>query len=348
MARRISLSIALDPVQVRSPGQPETETNRDDEPTRLEAAVDVRIRERDARRRSVPETVQIHHDPILRYLHLASRCLYYACIGLVRDDVLDIVEGDCVTSEELLHHLGQDADGELEDLAAVLVELVIVAGVACAAQRSHPAVGSEDVVYEAGGVFAAVEEYGAGAVAEEDSGRAILLVDDGAHGVGAYKEHPVRPLAHHHRVGYGYRVGEAGAGGGEVHRADARGPDRLADQTRDRRHGLRRGRGGADDQVNRIARRPGVIQGLPRRLDGEGGAVLVFADEPALGDPGARGDPILRRVEGGFEVAVGDDPAPEGATDPHYLAASPGAHPGGHPRGHPGGQGASPASGAAG
>src|SRR5215208_42831 len=113
MAHRISPpSMSLDPVQIGSPRQPEAETNRYYVPARLQLLVDVRVRKRNARRRSVPETVQVHHDLLLRYRHLPRRCLYYACIGLMGDDVLDFVGGDSVTSEEFLEHLGQDAHGE--------------------------------------------------------------------------------------------------------------------------------------------------------------------------------------------------------------------------------------------
>src|SRR3712207_7878762 len=52
-----------------------------------------------------------------RYIYLPRRRLYYACIGLVGDDVLHIDERDAVAGEELLDHLGQDPHGELEDLA---------------------------------------------------------------------------------------------------------------------------------------------------------------------------------------------------------------------------------------
>src|SRR3712207_833322 len=175
----------LDPVQVSGPREPEPETDGDHVPAALHLLVDVRVGERDARRRRVPEPVQVEHDPLLRDVHLLRRRAYYACICLVRDDELDVVRAQAVAGEELLEHLRQDADGELEDLAAVLVELVRVAWLPGPAERGAPAVGAEDVIYEAGLAVARVEDYGPGPVPEEDGRGALRLVDDGAHGVRA-------------------------------------------------------------------------------------------------------------------------------------------------------------------
>ena len=80
-----------------------------------------------------------------------------------------------VAGKKLLDHLGQYPDRELEDLAAVLEELLVVAGVAGPPQRRPATVGPEDVVHEAGLSVARIEHDGAGAIAEEDRGRAVLL-----------------------------------------------------------------------------------------------------------------------------------------------------------------------------
>src|SRR3712207_8657049 len=52
-------------------------------------------------------------------------------------------------------------------------------------------------------------------------------------------------------------------------------------------HGLRGGRGGAEDQIHRLRPDPGVFDRVLRGSDGEGGAVLALADEAALPDAGA-------------------------------------------------------------
>src|SRR5918998_4553294 len=179
----------LDPVQVGGPRQPEPEPYGDHVLAPLHLVEDVGVGERDARRRRVPEPVEVDHGPLLRYVHLLRRRTYYACVRLVRDDELDVVRGQVVARQKPLEHLREDADGELEDLAAVLVELVGIAGLACAAQGGAPAVGTEDVVHEARLAVARVEYYGPGPVPEEDGRGALRLVDDRGHGVGADKKY---------------------------------------------------------------------------------------------------------------------------------------------------------------
>src|SRR5215210_6731821 len=57
---------------------------------------------------------------------------------------LDLLGRECVAREELLDHLGQYFDGELEDLAAVLKEFILVAGVPGSSQRRPSAVGTDE------------------------------------------------------------------------------------------------------------------------------------------------------------------------------------------------------------
>ena len=99
------------------------------------------------------------------------------------DDVLDFVRGDAVAGEEFFGHLREDPGGELEDFAAVLVELVLGARMTGPPQGRHPAVGAEDVVHEAGLAGAALEDHRARAVAEEHRSRAFLGIHDFCHRV---------------------------------------------------------------------------------------------------------------------------------------------------------------------
>src|SRR5215210_1207127 len=191
-ARSIPAFCKSDPVQVRSPGQSEPEADGNDVLSRLQRAVDIGVGERDASRRSIPEPVEVDHDPVLGYLHLPHRRTYYACICLMGYYVLDLPGRECVAREELLDHLGKYFDGELEDLAAVLEEFVLVAGVPGASQRRPRAVGTEDVVDETRLPVAGVEYDRPGAVTEEDGRGAIPRVDDGAHGVRPDEQDPAR------------------------------------------------------------------------------------------------------------------------------------------------------------
>src|SRR5918997_581892 len=73
-------------------------------------------------------------------------------------------------------------------LSSVLVELVVITGVAGAPEGRHAAIGPEDVVDEAGFAVAAIEDHGPRAVPEEHGGRAVPRVHDGGHGVGPDEE----------------------------------------------------------------------------------------------------------------------------------------------------------------
>src|SRR5215212_315969 len=226
MARSIP-PLKLDPVQVRSPGQAKPEADGNDVLSRLERVVDVGVGERDARRRGIPEPVEVDHDPVLGYLHLPYRGSYYACICLVGYDVLDLIRRESVAGEKLLDHVGQYPDGELEDLAAVLVELFVACRVAGAPEWGSPSVGPEDVVYKTRVPVAGVEYDGAGAVAEKDGRRSIFGVDDSTHCVRPDEQDPC--------CGAGVDRGGSGGGGGrepgtrrgEVQRAGGWGADLL-------------------------------------------------------------------------------------------------------------------------
>src|SRR4028118_2119591 len=168
---RIRAMPLLDPVQAGGPREPEPEPDGDHGLAAFHPVEDVRVGERDAPSRSVPEPVQVDHDPLLRDVHLLGRRSYDARVCLVRDDELDVVGREAVAGEQLLEHLGEDADGELEDLAAVLVELVRVTGLAGSSKSSALAVGAEDVVHEARLTVAGVQDDGARAGAAAAGGR---------------------------------------------------------------------------------------------------------------------------------------------------------------------------------
>src|SRR5215203_3032131 len=179
-----------DPVEVRGPGQAEPEANGDHVLPWLQRVVDVRVGERDARRRGIAEPVEVDHDPVFGYLHIPHGRPYYACIRLVGYQVLDLLGRESVAREKLLDHVGQYPDGELEDLAAVLKELFLACRVPGPSERGSPAVGPQDVVDKARFAVAGIEHYRAGAVAEKDGRRPIAGVDDGAHGVRPDQQYP--------------------------------------------------------------------------------------------------------------------------------------------------------------
>src|SRR3712207_3929468 len=151
---------------------------------------------------------------------------------------LDLPGREGVAQEELLDHLGQYLDGELEDFAAVLKEFFVVAGMPGASQRGSPAVGTEDVVDETRAPIAGVEDNRSCAVTEEDGRGTIPRIDDGAHGVSADEQESASRAGVEQRGSDGGRVREPGARRRKIHRARARGTDLLPDQACHRGHGL--------------------------------------------------------------------------------------------------------------
>src|SRR5215212_2963969 len=228
----------------------------------------------------------------------------------------------CVAREELLDHLGQYLDGELEDLAAVLKEFIVVAGVPGAPQRRPPAVGTEDVVDETRAPITGVEYDRPCAITEEDGRRAVPRVDDGAHGVRADEQDPASRAGVEQRGSDRGSVGEPGARRRQVHCARAWGADLLPDQACYRGHGFGSGRGAADDQVDRSTFYPGVLECFLGRLHRERRGVLSFRDEVSRLYPRPRRDPLVRGIEHVLQVTVGNDPAPEGPADADDPAGS--------------------------
>ena len=147
----------------------------------------------------------------------------------------------------------------------------------------------------------------AGAVAEQDTGAAIVPVENARKRLGADHQRGSRLAEPKRIVGGGQRKDETGA-----HRLDIEGGAPVHPQPRlhlGRGRGKRvvRGRGGEDDQIEVAALHAGggqrLFGGAQRQVGGQ------FADggDPAFADPGALADPFVRGVEAGGQFVIGDD-----------------------------------------
>ena len=173
---------------------------------------------------------------------------------------------------------------------------------ACRRWRSEPSEPRSQPRIRPGPV-ALLEHDGAGAVAEEDRGGAVLPVDDARHRLGADEQHALHAGAEE-PVGGDEAVDEAGArrvevdGSAGARRAPA--GSTLADA----------GIASSGVQVQSSTRSrsapvtPARAMARSDGLDGETGGGA--ADAP-LADPGALDDPLVAGVERVLEVDVGDD-----------------------------------------
>ena len=123
-----------------------------------------------------------------------ARRLDDADVGLVGDDEGDVVGGDAGGGHRGAGRVDHHRDGPAEDLLAVHR--------ACSRrcrrieQLAGGAVGAEVEREQLAGPVDGLEHHGAGAVAEEDGGVAVVLVGDAAQGLGPDRAAPGRmPMA---------------------------------------------------------------------------------------------------------------------------------------------------------
>ena len=165
----------------------------------------------------------------------------------------------------------------------------------------------------------ALQRQGAGAVAEQHAGAAVLPVENAREGLGADHQRGARLAEPQRIVGRRQRKDKPGAdrlyvkGGAAVH-AEPR-----LHLGRGRREGVVRGRGGEDDQIEVAGAHPrigeGAFGGAHREVRGQ----LALGRHPPLADPGALADPFVGGVETRGKVAIGDNALGQIAADADDL-----------------------------
>ncbi len=157
-------------------------------------------------------------------------------------------------------------------------------------------------------VSAGLDENSAGAVAEEDAGGAVGVVDDGAHDVGADDE-DFFVRAGFDELGADLEgVGEAGAGGGEVEAPGAGGAELVLDDAGGGGEDHVGRDGGDDDGFDFGGLDAAGGEAAAGGFDGEVAGGDAFVDEMTLADAGALDDPLVVGFDHLFEVCVGEDP----------------------------------------
>ena len=156
-------------------------------------------------------------------------------------------------------------------------------------------------------VRARLEQHRARAVAEQNAGGAVGIVDDRRHLVRADHHHLARPPRADELHRDGQRVDEAGTGGLHVEAADVADADHVAQHVGGRRkHEIRR-RGGADKKIDvaRVGFCP--LQEAAHRFRGHvrGAEPLALQDAPLL-DAGPLGDPGIAGIDHARELVIGE------------------------------------------
>ena len=236
----------------------------------------------------------------------------------MRDQPVDAAGRHLRLHQRFVGDFFQHGHGQLEDGRAVHVQEflvdaavgrvrraaqdVAVAAVRMQLDRQHPR------------LLGGRQHDGAGAVAEQHAGGAVVEVEDAGEDFGADHQHVLRMAGLDEGVARRQCVDEAAAHGAQVERGavvahaelvldDARGAGEAAEE-------VRRGRGD-DDQVDLVGVQPGRVERHAGRVDGQVGGVLVGSSVVAGGDAAAGRDPLVRGLDarGGQlrrQLVVGD------------------------------------------
>ncbi len=299
---------------MRAECQATTECRREQQSTRLHAAFFQCLAQCDGNGccRHVAVLADSHHHALHRHAGALGDGLDDALVGLVRDDEVDVVRG---LSRPLEHVLAGDAharDGLLEDFLSLELPRggahervgVRVGGAHAvdAQDLARVTIAAELLEQDALLVVGRLHDHGGDAVAKQHGDVAVVPVHEGRDALAAHDEDRLHDAGADHRGGGREAVKEARAGRVDVHRAAAVGADALL-QARGLVRALVVMRGRAeDDEVEILCRHAGAGHGAARRDLGHV-AERDFGDA-ALADAGARGDPLVRRIQEGRDVGV--------------------------------------------
>ena len=150
------------------------------------------------------------------------------------------------------------------------------------------------------------DQHGAGAIAEQDAGGAVGVVDDAAHGVGADHQHLLMRAGGHQVGAGGEAVDEAGAGGDQVEAPGAARAERVLHQAGGGGEEHVRRDGADDDGVDVGGANAALGERATGGFDGHVGGGHFGGGDVALADAGALDDPLVVGLDHLFEVLVGE------------------------------------------
>jgi len=157
------------------------------------------------------------------------------------------------------------------------------------------------------GLLLRFQNDGAGAVAEQHAGAAVVPVEDAREGLGANHQRALEGAGTQETVRGRQREDEARA-----YRLKVEGRAMVNAEGGLHRHGrggkgMVRRRGAEHDQVDRLGVDPGIGQRRARRVDRQMRGELALGGDMALPDPGSLHDPLVRGVDPRRQFGIGQD-----------------------------------------
>ncbi len=153
-----------------------------------------------------------------------------------------------------------------------------------------------------------LHQHGAGAIAEQDTGGTVGVVDDPGHGVGADHQH-LLVRAGSHQMGRGRQsVEKSGTGGDQVKAPNAFRPKLMLDQAGRRRKQHVGSDSADDDGVQRGGLDAPLSQGGAGGLHGQVGGSDFGVGNVTLTDAGSLQDPLVAGIHQLLQVGVGQQP----------------------------------------
>ena len=150
-----------------------------------------------------------------------------------------------------------------------------------------------------------LQHHGAGAVAEQHAGGAVVPVEDARKGLGADHQRALVGAAAQEIVGGGQRKDEARADRLQVEGRAMVDAEPVLDRDRGRRESVVRRRGRHHDQVDRLRIDAGIGERRARGIDAEMRGELVVGRDVALPDAGALHDPVVGSVNSCRQFGIG-------------------------------------------
>src|SRR5260221_867010 len=270
-------------------------------------------RQRHRRGGRVAVVVDRDHQFLQRHLELARRRLEDAHVGLVGNEPVDVVERHAGRGHGFARRLLQHAHGVLEHALPVhLQERRAEDAAARHVARHGQQAGLAAVGVQPAGVdsrlVAGHQHRGAGAVAEQHAGAAIIPVEDAGKDFRADNESTLRISTLYKIICNSKAINETAAYGLHVEGGTAFHAElRLQQGGGAGKHHVRR-RGGDDDEIDVRRRDAGGGERRAARGEREVARALRLVGDVAADDAGPLADPGVAGLETLRELVIGHDP----------------------------------------
>ena len=267
----------------------------------------------------VAEAVYVDHDLGIVHAEAFLHAANDAQIGLMRDDQSQILAGEAVAFEDFDGELAHATHGVFEDLRAFLMDEVhaVVYGLlrsgmqgAAAGHIEIAAAGTVHVMNKIQDPFGVrgrgLDEYSAGAIAEENARGAVGVIENGSHYVTADDQCFLVGAAGDELRADGEGVEEAGAGGGKIKAPGIFRADAILDEAGGGGEKHVWSDGGDDDEADVVWADASGGENFAGSFGAEMGRGYSGVSVMALANSGACANPFVAGVDSLFEIEIRD------------------------------------------